>query len=437
MPTHHPDSRITNRLRTSLLGLCWLLLGVLPAAACDGDCGGDGVVTVDELVLAVSIALGSARVEQCHAVDGNGDGSVTVDEILSAIQNTLTGCPSAEPRLLALSREGQVVSVDVTSPWSVRASQDLGATIASARCRGRRCLIVHPSIDAISIVDPIDLTLLDTLQLERGADPRDVALLAGDLAVISQHGKAELLLLNLQDRSTQSVDLGVFADDDGLPEMLRLASCGRRVFVQMLRIDHDTQAPAKLGAALAVVDLDRSAAERLVDADPNTAGVQPVLLAGKPNFDMPVDCEAGVLFVAEPALLMQGGGSYEQVDLATLEVNELPIDTGAEVGGFEFVAPGIFWIITHTTTGPAPSSHLNILGGTTPDTHNTFAPEHVNDLALDRVEDLLFYPDPCVPSPRNPGCEPGIHVFHAHTGEPAASGAIELGLAPIEVVLAR
>jgi hypothetical protein len=209
------------------------------------------------------------------------------------------------------------------------------------------------------------------------------------------------------------------------------------VFAQLRRVDHDTEAPAEIGAVLAVVDLDRTGGDRLVDADPITPGVQGIALAGRPAFDMPIDCAAGLLYAAEPIPLMQGGGGYEQIDLATLTADELPIATGAEVGGFEVVGPGQYWLITHTEFGPGPSSHLSFVGATIPDTHNTFASEHVNDLALDREEDLLFFPDPCFTGPTNPSCDTGIHVFHASTGARAATEAIDLGFPPIECALSR
>ena len=320
----------------------------------------------------------------------------------------------------------------------MRASGDLGAVISSARCRDGRCLVVHPSpADSISVVDALDLSLADPIALEHGADPRDVALIDDHTAVVSQYDRSELLEIDLNTRTITRIDLSALADADGLPEALKLASCGRRVFSQLRRVDHDTDAPAPIGAALAVIDLDRPAGERVVDADPATPGVQGVALAGRPNFDMPVDCAAGILYVAEPVPLMQGGGGYEQVDLGTLSARELPIATGAEVGGFEVVAPGIFWLITHTEFGPGPSSHLNLIGGTSTDTHNTFANEHVNDLALDRDEDLLFYPDPCSAGPSNPSCDSGVYVFHAHTGAPASAGGIDVGFGPIEVVVSR
>jgi photosystem II stability/assembly factor-like uncharacterized protein len=60
---------------------------------CVGDCGGDGLVTVDELVRAVNVALGSAALSTCKAADGDCDGSVTVDELVSAVRAALEGCP--------------------------------------------------------------------------------------------------------------------------------------------------------------------------------------------------------------------------------------------------------------------------------------------------------------------------------------------------------
>ena len=206
---------------------------------------------------------------------------------------------------------------------------------------------------------------------------------------------------------------------------------------QLQRVDHDTGAPTSIGAALAVIDLDRPTAITW-STSTRTAGVQGIALAGRPNFDMPVDCDAGVLYVAEPAPLMQGGGGYEEVDLDTLAASEFPIDTGAEVGGFEVVGPDQQWLITHTEFGPGPSSHLNFFdGGSSSDTHNTFAMEHVNDLAFDREADLLFYPDPCFVSPANQTCDTGVVVFHAHSGARASAEAVDVGFPPIEVVVSR
>ncbi len=64
-------------------------------SACTGDCSADGDVTVDEIVLAVQMALGARELSACSAADRSGDGTVTVDEILAAVAAALDGCPVA------------------------------------------------------------------------------------------------------------------------------------------------------------------------------------------------------------------------------------------------------------------------------------------------------------------------------------------------------
>jgi hypothetical protein len=136
---------------------------------------------------------------------------------------------------------------------------------------------------------------------------------------------------------------------------------------------------------------------------------------------------------------MQGGGDYEQVDLDSLTASIYPVDTGAEVGGFEVVdGADKYWLITHTTTGPGPSSHLNFFeAGSSSDTFNTFAMKHIDDLVFDADDDLLFYPDGCFKFPANQSCDPGVVPFHAHTGERASAEPVRVGFAPVEVALSR
>ncbi len=61
--------------------------------ACVGDCNGNGVVAINELVRGVNIALGSAPLDICPSFDRNGDGSVSISELVAAVNNALTGCP--------------------------------------------------------------------------------------------------------------------------------------------------------------------------------------------------------------------------------------------------------------------------------------------------------------------------------------------------------
>ena len=77
--------------------LCLLVPTGIAAAACTGDCDGDGAVTVTELIKGVNIALESASLDACPAFDANGDGTVTVNEIVAAVNYALTACPVEEP----------------------------------------------------------------------------------------------------------------------------------------------------------------------------------------------------------------------------------------------------------------------------------------------------------------------------------------------------
>ena len=61
-------------------------------AVCPGDCNGDGVVTINDLIVGVNIALNSASLDQCSSFDGNDDGSVTVEELIVAVNNALNDC---------------------------------------------------------------------------------------------------------------------------------------------------------------------------------------------------------------------------------------------------------------------------------------------------------------------------------------------------------
>jgi hypothetical protein len=62
------------------------------APACPGDCNGDGKVTVDELVRAVSGALGTGTA--CSADDLDGDGTISITELVAAVNAALNGCPA-------------------------------------------------------------------------------------------------------------------------------------------------------------------------------------------------------------------------------------------------------------------------------------------------------------------------------------------------------
>jgi hypothetical protein len=55
-----------------------------------GDCNGDGVVEINELILGVNIALDILPVTACPAFDTDGSGGVSIDEIIAAVNVALS-----------------------------------------------------------------------------------------------------------------------------------------------------------------------------------------------------------------------------------------------------------------------------------------------------------------------------------------------------------
>jgi len=89
-------ARLRGRFGLAVAATLFVLTSLPPPrlfAACVGDCNADGMVTVDELLQGVNIALGNAPATGCTAVDVNGDGEVTINELLAAVNAALNGCP--------------------------------------------------------------------------------------------------------------------------------------------------------------------------------------------------------------------------------------------------------------------------------------------------------------------------------------------------------
>jgi hypothetical protein len=69
---------------------------VAGAGGCLGDCGNDGVVTVDEVIRMVSVALGSVPLAACPLPDRPA-AIPNVSDLIGAVNNLLDGCPPRAP----------------------------------------------------------------------------------------------------------------------------------------------------------------------------------------------------------------------------------------------------------------------------------------------------------------------------------------------------
>ncbi|MDX2166094.1 MAG: hypothetical protein SF182_03495 [Deltaproteobacteria bacterium] len=110
---------IRSRFLAALLAA--VLLGAAqPAAAapttCPADCNGDGQVTVNELVLAVGIALGETALVACPSADRDGDGAVMIGELVAAVAAALEGCPVLPSPSATATSTGTAPPIDTATP---------------------------------------------------------------------------------------------------------------------------------------------------------------------------------------------------------------------------------------------------------------------------------------------------------------------------------
>jgi hypothetical protein len=150
-PTHRPGTsaghstptRLSagrNRVRRFFIAAVTLGIAVcggytLAHAECVGDCNNMGAVDIDDLVLAVNIALGVTPVTACEAADPDGDGRVTIDNLILAVNNALQGCGGPTPT--ATSTPGDVLMITggcrKPGPAGLIAC-DVGTDITAWRC---------------------------------------------------------------------------------------------------------------------------------------------------------------------------------------------------------------------------------------------------------------------------------------------------------------
>ncbi len=150
-----------------------LLAGAPPVAAADcPDCDGDGAVAINELVTAISIALGGLDLDACPAFDRDDNGVVAIDEIVFGINAALVGCgpevtPMPTPTPTPDGASPVPTAAQALQAW-LRAGNYLGWPSESAR---------HPSAGphggmVRTFVNP---ALFDSLSTEQAQHPAGAA----------------------------------------------------------------------------------------------------------------------------------------------------------------------------------------------------------------------------------------------------------------------
>ncbi len=330
------------------------------------------------------------------------------------------------------TNQGHLRSFPAAAPWEFDApALNVGAG-ATLRYAGGLLYVVSRTDATVAVVDPADWTVLQTHSVGADREPVDIAIIAPDLAYVSCVDETHLLRFNpITGTILPVVDLSVFADADGIPDLSMMTMHEGRLFIQIQRQD-STNFGFVAPAMIAVVDL---ATEQLIDVDPKAPGIQALELQGTaPKFKMQIVESTRRLFVSASGEFFDAGG-IEMIDLDTLAtlglvVHEEDDMVGADLGAFVLVTPerGYLTFSTDLTL----SSHMvefTVSGGVFSsgalfETVGYFVPT----LPHDAPSDTMYFPDG--------GSFPSaVHALSAADGSHLATVTLGANMLPTDVLV--
>ncbi|MFN8640849.1 MAG: hypothetical protein U0802_04010 [Candidatus Binatia bacterium] len=172
-----------SRWRAGALAVIGCALGAVLAGApaqaqCVGDCNGDGMVAINELIIGVNIALGSAQVSACPSFDVNNNGEVAINELITAVNNALGSCPVVDTPTVAVPTDTPI-EIPTETPTlpagTATATLTPTATPVPAEPLGKQvCTLTGDSqLFLQTVALPLPLTPTGTFSIDCGAPGAD------------------------------------------------------------------------------------------------------------------------------------------------------------------------------------------------------------------------------------------------------------------------
>jgi hypothetical protein len=327
---------------------------------------------------------------------------------------------------------GTTGTIEADAPWSGTTLSTTVCSDAVARCFGGLVYVVNRlGCDNVQVLDPSSgfATVLE-FSTGPGSNPQDIAFVTGERAYVSRYETTWLYEVNPATGAvTDSIDLALFADADGLPEMGRMAVVGPLLFVALERVDRDFFYTPVAPGQVAVVDTRTNA---LVDADPDAAGVQPVVLSGtNPRSEIQVDTDTGRLFLGAAGSLGAPDGGIEVVDavgLRSLGFLATEAQLGGDVSDLAFGAGDTAFAVVSDASFNTSCVCFDTTTGDKTGTLYATSGFNVADVEVHRASAQLFLCDRTF-------ANPGVRVFDTSTCGQLTTGPISVGLPPFDLVV--
>lgn len=293
------------------------------------------------------------------------------------------------------------------------------------------CVINRAGADNIQILDPCDnFNTVDQFSTGNGSGPHDILFLSPTVAYITRYDMTSVLKMNPQTGATLgTINLAMFADADGIPEMDQMFLSGGYLCVTLQRLDRNNFYTPVGTSYLAVID---PATDTLVDMIPGP-GVQPLTLPETNPYseiNLRVFQGAGVAYFSAVGFFGVSDGAamaYELSDPTQYQIllsesaaggDILDVEIISDTRGFAVIATPSFTtelIAFNPSTGTKTGATMYAPGGYD---LNDIEPSPLGLLVTDR-------------KPTNPG----IRCFDMATNAQIPGGPVSTGLPPFDILV--
>ena len=342
---------------------------------------------------------------------------------------------ATDPHLFVLTSNilrGNSAALELDPPWMVDPDLEAVGARAVVRYFFGRHYVVNDSSGDIQVIDPATFDTVLRFSVGPDSRPQDILVIDPQTAYVSRYNSTLLYKVNpATGEMLGQIDLAIFADADGFPEMSMMALDRNHLFIQIQRIDRAVGENPVVPSYLAVVDVTT---DQLVDVNSQKAGAPGIVLVGRvPSLKMHIDSRARRLFVLTPGVRLDVSDGIEEVDLDGLTSLGFVFpekQSIGDVGAFVMVSPDRGYALGHTDI--TESSHLFMFtredGRVTNELYLTF--DIIRSMAYDPGTASLFFPD-------SGALTPGIHILDTTTNTGLVSSPIPTGLPPRDLVIAR
>ncbi len=349
----------------------------------------------------------------------------------------LAGQANANSFLFVVTTDFQVsgncTEIEIDSPWNAEAGLEQVSGDAIVREHGGLLYVVNRYLaDNVQVIDPAAnyLTIHEN-SVGPGSNPQDIVVLNENRAYISRYESTWLYEFDPATGSViDSIDLSLFADGDGLPEMSRMALDGDHLFVQLQRLDRNFFWTPVSPSYLAVIDISTN---QLVDTDHGQAGIQAISLAGtNPGFPMTRDESSRKLYVSELGSYGSLDGGIDVVDLdqlVSLGFVSTETQLGGDVGAFVIAGGKGFAVTSDDAFFTNDFVSFSLATGAILGTHYSTS-GFVPDVEYDNTSGQIFLCD-------RKTTAPGIQVFDGTSGAQLTGSPISTGLPPFDLVVVQ